>query len=220
MSGSTKNRIINYSKKYFNTNGFAGVSLHELAVNMEMTRGNLTYHFKHKDDILAAIANDMWNKIRSEREKSRAFPSFKNLHEEVQLYYKFQKEYAFIFLDYHVLNHPLIRKQFREMTEQTIKDNKAAIAYAITTGNMKKEPFKGIYHNIAFTTWMITFFWLAQQLIRGEKTREDGEALIWSMLIPYFTEKGQKAFAEFFGEDYASNLGEEFESSLQEFISF
>ncbi|MEO1448801.1 MAG: TetR/AcrR family transcriptional regulator, partial [Bacteroidota bacterium] len=159
------------------------------------------------------IAQDMWAQMQVEREKSRSMPSFENLHNEVQLYYKFQRAYAFIFLDTHVLNHPVIREGFRKMTVQAIRDNEATIAFALRSDNLIPEPLPGIYHNLAFTTWMLAFFWLAQQIIRGEKTGQDGEKMIWSLLAPYFTEKGKAAFIKFFGLNYYENLGPAFDPS-------
>ena len=220
MKKNTKQKIITAAIKLFNKQGFAAVTLYEIAGSIKMTRGNLTYHFKTKDKLLKAIAEEMWDKMMVERNKSKQLPSFENLHNEIQLYYRFQKQYAFIFLDRHVLKHPIIRTKFREMTEQTIKDNQSAIAFALSTGNMKPEPFPGIYHNIAFNTWMLSFFWLAQQNIRGSKTKEDGERLVWSMLLPHFTEKGIKAFKAFFGEDYLAQLGQPFEVDIDKVISF
>lgn len=217
---TTKENIINASTKYFNQHGFSAVTLNEIAGHLEMTRGNLTYHYKTKDDLLQAITEVMWQKIAAERAKSRALPSFENLHNEVQLYYRFQKEYAFIFLDSQVLVHPMVKPQFREMTKQTVLDNKKAIAFAISMGNMKPEPFKGAYHNIALLVWMIAFFWSAQQIIRGDQSKEDGEALIWSILLPHFTEKGKKSMTAFFGEDYLDNLGEAFDTTIDNYISF
>ena len=185
-----------------------------------MSRGNLAYHFKEKDLLLEAIADDMWQSLEQERNKSRQLPSFENLHNEIQLYYKYQKKYAFIFLDTHVLNHPLIKKRFRELTAQTIKDNKATIAFSIKLGNMRKEQIAGTYHHIAFITWMLTFFWLSQQIIRGEKSREDGEKMIWSILLPHFTEKGIQSFQAFFGDEYFNSLGEPFDIDIESLISF
>ena len=217
---TTREKIIKESKKYFNQHGYAATTLFELSQKLGMSRGNLTYHFKDKEVLLEAIANEMWTKIETERSKSRQFPSFENLHNEVQLYYKIQKAYAFIFLDSHLLNHPLIKKQFREITRQTINDNKAAIAFSVKMGNMKPEVVPGTYHNIAFISWMLTFYWLSQQIIRGEKTNEDGEKMIWSILIPHFTEKGEASFKSFFGEDYYNSLGAAFDLDLNQFISF
>ena len=217
---TTKEKIIDIAKGMFNSEGFGVITLQDIALKMGMSRGNLRYHFKDKDELLKAIADEMWEKIQKERSKSRSLPSFANLHNEVQLYYKIQKEYAFIFLDTHVLNHALIKKQFREMTDQTIRDNKAALAFAIEAGNLQEEKVPGTYHNIAFITWMLTFYWLSQQIIRGEKTKEDGEKLIWSMLIPHFTDKGIAVFKAFFGEAYFNSLGEPFELDINQLISF
>ena len=216
----TKDKIISEATEAFNKNGFGAVSLQELAQKAGISRGNLTYHFKDKDALLQAISDKMWEQMKKEKEKSRSFPSFENLHNVVQLYYKMQLEYAFIFLDTHVLNHPIIKSEFRAMTQQTLEDNKAAIAFSIQLGNLKPEPIPGIYHNIGFSAWMITFFWLPQQIIRGKKTGKDGEKIIWSLLVPHMTEKGITSFKKFYGEDFFNSLGESFEVDAHSFFSF
>jgi len=220
MKKSTKNKIIEFAIPLFNKVGFGTIKLQEIAEGLGMSRGNVTYHFKDKDALLAMIAQQMWAKIEQERIKSRTFPSFENIHNEIQLYYKIQKEYAFIFLDPHVLRHPLIREQFRQMTAQTIADNKAGIAFSIKLGNMKPEQVPGTYHNLAFITWMLSFFWLAQRVIRDDQTEKGVEKLVWTMLIPHFTEKGLQAFKTFFGEAYYNDLGDSFEIDLSELIAF
>lgn len=217
---STRKKIIQDATSYFNKHGYSSTSLFELAKSFGMSRGNLAYHFKDKDLLLEAIAEEMWQQMELERNKSRQLPSFENLHNEIQLYYRFQKKYAFIFLDTHVLNHPLIKRRFRELTRQNITDNKATIAFSIKVGNMKKEKISGTYHNIAFITWMLSFFWLSQQIIRGEKSREDGEKMIWSILLPHFTDKGIQSFQTFFGKEYYESLGEAFDIDLHTLISF
>ena len=220
MKKSTRIKIIEFATEYFNQEGFGAISLYELAKKMDMSRGNLTYHFKTKDVLLEAIVEEMWYKMETEKSEARQFPSFKNLHNTARLYYRIQQEYSFIFLDQHVLNHPSVKSKFRDMTKQAIDDNKAAIAFAIRLGNMKPEPFPGIYYNIALMTWMVSFYWLNQQVIRGEQTGEDSEKIVWSLLIPHFTEKGIQAFIEFFGEKYYESLGESFDIKLEDLISF
>lgn len=223
MKISTKQKIINKAVELFNKNGFASVTLFEIAGELNMTRGNLTYHFKDKDLLLEAIAVELWSKMAVERSKSRQFPSFKNLHNEVQLYYRFQRAYAFIFLDYHVLNHPVIKSKFHELTTQQIKDNEATIAFAISAGNMHPEPFEGMYRNLALNCWMVSFYWLNQQMVRGNNASqcsEDGEMKIWSMLLPHFTEKGLRRFRDFFGDDYLKKLGKSFKTDIADYVEF
>lgn len=218
MAGK-KEEILSRSIVYFNNHGYASVSLFGLAQELKMSRGNLTYHFRDKDALLKAIAEQMWSRIEKERSKSRQLPSFENLNNEIHLYYKYQREYSFIFIDPHVLKHPIIQKQFRQMTAQTIKDNKAAIAFSIQLGNMKPELYPGVYNNLALTTWMLTFFWLPQQVIRGTTTTVDGDSLIWSMLLPHFTEKGIRSFEKFFGKEVLDNLGEPFSIDISSLVT-
>lgn len=217
---STKQLIIEKAVSVFNKKGYDAVSLHELAGELGISRGNLTYHFKEKDLLLKAIADQMWEALRGERSKSRRIPSFKNLHNEVQIYYKIQKLYGFIFLDTKLLKHKVVKDQFREMTETSIQDNLAAIALSISIGNMKPEMVRGTYYNLAFLSWMVPFFWFTQQVIRGEKSVQDGERVIWTMIMPHFTEKGLKNFTDFYGEEYLESLGKPFELNAESFISF
>ena len=128
----TREKIMNEATKAFNKSGFSAVNLFELANTLGISRGNLTYHFKDKESLLKGISDQMWDKIEKERAKSRQLPSFENLHNEVQLYFKFQKQYSFIFQDPHVLNNQMLRKKFKEMTSHFINDIKAGIAFSIS----------------------------------------------------------------------------------------
>lgn len=223
MKIKTRQKIINKAIQLFNKNGYASVSLFEIAGVLDMTRGNLTYHFKDKDILLKAISNEFWAKIEVERQKTRMLPSFENMHNEVQLFYRFQKEYAFIFLDSHVINQPIIRKKFQEMMNQSIREMEATIAFAISAGNMPPEPFEGIYHNLAFNFWMTWYYWINVQTVTGDKskkTNEEGERRLWSLLLPYLTEKGLKAFRKFFGDDYIKKLGKSFNTDLGAYVKF
>ena len=220
MKKNTKQIILQTAIKLFNKNGYEAVSVLEIAKHLKMTRGNLTYHFKNKEVLLKTIVEEMWRKLEKERASSRQFPSFQNLHQEIIVFYKIQKDYAFIFLNTHILKHPVIKQKFRRHTRQAIQDNKATISFSIKNGNMKPEPFPGIYNNIAFITWMLSFYWFSQKIILGEKSQEDCEKMIWSILIPHFTRKGVKAFESFFGQEYLESLGEPFDDEIISMYSF
>ena len=218
-----KQRIINKAIDLFNKNGFAAVTLFEIAGALDMTRGNLTYHFKDKDILLEAISDEFWSSLEVERNKSKLLPSFENLHNELHLFYGFQRKYSFIFVDYHVMKHPRIKRKFREEMENSIKEMQATIAFAISAGNMHPEPYEGIYYNLAFNTWMVSFYWLHQQMWRADKavkSNHEGELKVWSMLLPHLTEKGIKAFRKYFGDDYLKQLGESFNADIADYVKF
>ena len=179
-----------------------------------MNRRNIAYHFNSKDELLAAITDELWAGLDRERQKRRDFPSFENLTNETKMYYAFQKQYAFIFNDLNVIRHPLVAKNFRKLCMQTIKDNEAAIAFAIKLGNMKPEPFPGAYSNLSLSIWVLALFWRSQQLIRDVHDSKEGPKVIWSLILPHFTEKGVDSFKAFFGEEFYHSIGDPFEVDL------
>ncbi len=216
---ATKKRILDKAIKVFNKSGYGAVNLFELAKSLEMSRGNMTYHFKDKEALLKSITDQLWEKLTNAR-VANSIPSFQNLHHDVQLYYRLQKEYSFIFQDNQVLKHALIAPKMKSLCTKTIRDIEMAIAFSIQLGNMKPEPVPGVYKNLAVTSWMMMFFWASQQMIRGDKTKEDGEKVIWSLLLPHLTEKGLASFKKFFGEDYLASFGEEFDQNMDSYLTF
>ena len=207
---NTKEKIIEVGKRLFNEHGFGAISIQDIANELEVNRRNIAYHFTNKDALLEVIALEMWSKLDVERQKRRDFPSFENLNNEVKLYYTFQKEYAFIFNDLHVIKHPILEEKFRNFCLETIRDNETAIAFAIKLGNMKAEPFPGAYYNLSLAIWVLALFWLPQQNIRKIEDPREVSRVTWSLILPHFTDKGIESFKAFFGEDFYNNIGAPF----------
>ncbi|MEM6722503.1 MAG: TetR/AcrR family transcriptional regulator [Bacteroidota bacterium] len=220
MSQQTKTRIQQAAMYLFKEQGYAATNLQDVAKASEMARRNVVYHFSDKTELLNAILEEMWTRLEMERAKTRAFPSFQNIQKEVEFYRKVKAEYDFIFSDIHLLRQPRIREKFEAMAAQSIKDNKASIAFAIKIGNMKPEPIPGIYFNLAKSVWVLSITWFSDLLSEDPKRYEKEEKMIWSMLLPHFTEKGIKAFKDFFGVDYFNSLGEPFDNELNKLSMF
>lgn len=217
---NTKEKIMVTSIKVFNEKGYDAVNLKELASIIGISRGNLTYHFKNKEELLVAIVEEMWAKIDHTKQKTRQIPSFENLHNQTQLYYQFQQAYSFIFLDANVSNHPSVKPQFQTMIEQALEDFRQIIAFGIQLGNLKEESIPGTYHSLAFSIWMVSFYWLSQQTTRGELAEANAEKTLWGLILPYLTEKGIAAFKSFFGEQFYQEIGKPFEVNQYAIIRF
>jgi len=216
----TKEKIIEAATQLFNEKGYGSVNLKGLAQAAGISRGNLTYHFKNKEILLAAIVKNMWAKIDQEKQKTRQFPTFENMRNQTQLVYKFQKKYAFVFLDNNVRNHPTIKEEFKAMIEQTIEDFRKMIAFGIQLGNLKKETIPGTYYSLAFSVWMVSFYWLSQQTTRDECMETSAEKVLWGMILPHMTEKGITAFKQFFGAGFYEQLGEPFDVNQHSSVHF
>jgi len=75
---------------------------------------------------------------------------------------------------------------------------------------MRTEPFPGAYHNLCLSIWALSFFWIPQQIIRKVQDKEELRKVMWSLILPHFTEKGMASFKLFFGEDFFRSIGKNF----------
>lgn len=217
---TTREKIIATAIQQFNLKGFELVNLGELAELLGISRGNLAYHFKEKELILDEIALMIQQDIDLAMKSRKDFPAFSNLQIDIKSYHRLQQKYQFVFTNQTVLAHAEVKKVMHEWSERTIQNNLDAFAFAVENGNMDREPYPGLYHNLAVNTWMIIYFWLAQKHVRDDSSRQDAEKMVWSTILPYFSSKGIIAFEKYFGKNSSLKLGRPFDELKEKMWGF
>ncbi len=217
---NTKEKILIKSKELFREQGFGSPTLNLLAQQVGISRGNLTYYFKDKDALLEALAEEMWVKYEANIGRAMQFPSWGSTNEVTRVYLELQKEYAFIFQDVKVISHPMIIQQIQRMKEDVLKRQMSTIAFSIQIGNMYPERIPGAYRNMCEMIWMVNFYWLSSESYRKANETTNWDKLVWSLILPYFTEKGLASFKEHFGEAYFQSLGEHFKQHSYQIAGF
>lgn len=211
---NTKEKILSVSKKLFREQGFGSPTLNTVAQQVGISRGNLTYYFKDKEALLETLAEEMWAKYEANIGRAMQYPSWNSTNETTKVYLELQKEYSFIFLDIKVSSHPKIVEQIQRMKADLLQRQLSTISFSIQIGNMVEERIPGSYRNMCEALWMVNFYWLASQSYRRETEKTSWDKLVWSIILPYFTEKGIDSFIEKFGEAYYQNLGELFNGKI------
>ena len=64
---STRDRILEASRKLFNEKGYATTTLSEIAASIGIAQGNLTYHFSTKSELALEIEKQVRARVRSHR---------------------------------------------------------------------------------------------------------------------------------------------------------
>ena len=72
MSINTRKKIIDAAKPLFNAHGYGAPSLYQLSREIGISRGNLTYYFKDKDELIEAVLDRITARITVILEQSRA----------------------------------------------------------------------------------------------------------------------------------------------------
>ncbi len=68
---NTPIRILEVSRKLFNDKGYAATSLSQIAAEIGISQGNLTYHFPSKSDLALGIVQALRQQMNARRERLR-----------------------------------------------------------------------------------------------------------------------------------------------------
>ena len=211
---STKEKILLESRIYFNQQGYGASSLYQISQQLGMSRGNLTYHFKDKETLMDAHLAQLEMAYDQALTSSVSIPSWQSLHAATSKFHQLQKDYAFIFFDKSVLQLEKTQTLIKKLRDNNIKTQMSMINLSIQMGNMRPEIIPGLYHNISRSYWVLSYFWLLTVTFSDDND-VSWDKIMWSMLLPHFTEQGVASFKEHFGEAYFGTLGKAYEAYME-----
>lgn len=195
---TTKDKILQAALKLFNLRGVSNVTIRDIAAAVNISPGNLVYHFKNTDIILATL----FEKMEAERNDLRKIvdhePTFENINRQLKPLFQLSLKYKFFYLgsDELIQKHKSIGQSYRIYTEELISYIYAMFLHSVNKENMCAEPQPDFYKNMAEKVCMILHFYLQQERILGVKKHDLTKAnkYIWELMIPHFTEKGLAQF--------------------------
>ncbi len=186
---------------------------------MGISRGNLTYHFKDKEELFAIHLEELSKKSMESFTNSFLIPSWETLRTTSKDFMQVQKDYSYIFFDRHMLFRKIVLDKIKAIREKHISIQMSMIHVSIESGNMIPEPLPGIYLNISRIIWKILFFHLVDHQFSKDQS-VSWDKLMWSLLLPHFTKKGIRSFQDHFGIEYFESLGTKYDSFMKDHVSF
>jgi AcrR family transcriptional regulator len=220
----TKDRIIVTSLTLFNEEGEANTTTIDIANEMDISPGNLYYHFKGKDEIIGELFQQ-YETALAETLTAPIEQPLSDKDSDVEdnwyfLYVLMEEMYQYRFL-YHNLEdilyrYPAIRKRFRRLIQL-----KRAALYAICQTLLKQsiittedQQLVGLVDNMTLT---LTFWFSYNQLLSDSRpaqvTIHQGVLQLLTMVAPYLGED-QLSFFHDCEAIYASMLEQASEQDL------
>lgn len=187
MEESTKDKIIQTSIKLFNEFGYENVSMRDIAENLKMSPGNLTYHFKKKNDILYAIIQLLVAEHNSYHYSAEV--TIVEFHSTLLNVIDHQKRYAFYYRNIIELQkkYPWISKLQSDYKDEFYLLIANIFRHFEACHWIKPESSKNQYADLSVAILAVTTFW-------SQLNREDEiwnmSSVVWSIIIPNMTEKG------------------------------
>lgn len=188
----TRERIIETSLRLFNDFGEPNVTTTVIADEMNISPGNLYYHFNNKDEILESI----FRVFEREIEDTLAVPTRRPANVEdiwLFLHLLFEKiwQYRFFYRD---LNDLLTRNRLLEIHFQRILAHKVRTAKTLCEGLVSAGAMRantGELRSLAMNMTVIATYWLSFEYVRDPRGKLDSDHIgcgvyqVMAMVSPF-----------------------------------
>lgn len=179
--------ILMTAKKLFNERGFNGVSISDIADALGISKGNLTYYFTKKEEIVETIiAENHYAPPEAPRNITELNDFFLHMQQVVQ-------NNAFYFWHHTQLSQ--LSPSIREKQNAIYLSNTKKLALALKTlqsdGILHPDSFPGEYDRIIDTLLLSIIYWIPFHDLRQKNDSQASfQQHAWFILYHLLTEKG------------------------------
>ena len=194
-----KDKIIDKTIELFNERGIASTSPNQIAKALDISAGNLTYHYKTK----AMLVDEAYRKMLLDSEdfiKITGYLTLNDFRKMMEKFQVFKKRYNFFFNDiaYIVRNFPEVGKAVESANSSRFKKARLMFQHYIDTGRMIPEDEGINYDFLIHNVWSVAAFWDIQSKIITPhiilQRQMDMVDMTWYMILPYLTNKGKEEY--------------------------
>lgn len=196
----TKQNILSRSRQLFNEFGTTNVSLRTIADNLEISVGNLQYHFKKREDIIEGLYFELVEEMNTIMVEPTGKLLESVLDISARMIFKLY-DYRFFFLDFVTITrkNEVIKQHYSELSQQREAQFLQISEVMIQNSIFREERLKGEYLGLFKRIELITNFWFSSVLIQknaiSEACLEDFKWMIHQSMFPYLTVRGREEFA-------------------------
>ncbi|WBX71074.1 TetR/AcrR family transcriptional regulator [Tenacibaculum retecalamus] len=198
----TKEKILNTSRILFNELGYSNVTIRMIALKLNMSSGNLNYHFKKREDILEALYFEMVVTF-DERiaNLEQQIPTLNKMQIDIKLSMERMVDYTFFWSDlYNLLSlNEKIKIHFNTVYIQRKNGLDFVFNHFIDIQILKPFEFKKereflVERMINFgNTWLYASSIYKKEAFTNKYINKQTNSLM-ALLYPYLTNKGKKEF--------------------------
>lgn len=198
---NTKDRILITALDLFNANGMAKVTLRTIANKMDISQGNLNYHYKKREDIVEALYFQMVENINeavnNSLQSQNHLEAFFGVSKTIMFtFYKYQ----FFLLDFVLImrEHKRIKQHYNTLIKQRELEFLSAVDMLKDAGLFREPLFSNEYDNLFKRFQILSDFWMSSVVVeQGKITKasvDQYSEITYQSIFPYLTLKGQELY--------------------------
>lgn len=188
----TRERILEAGLRLFNEFGEPNVTTTVIADDLNISPGNLYYHFHSKDEIVNALFAGFEREVgETLATPSRRAPNVEDMWLFLHLLFEAIWKYRFLYRDLDDLlsRNRLLEVHFKQILAHKVKTAMALCEGLVATGEMKASA--GELQALATNMAVIATYWLPFEYARDPRCRDMGSGLgrgvyqVMSMMAPF-----------------------------------
>lgn len=190
----TKQEILSMSRRLFTEHGYNGVSMRDIAAALSISVGNLTYHFKKKEELVEAIVLDM-QRSYTPRTAPQTLYELDNLISHIQ-----DLQELLVFYFSHRTQLAQISDKIKEIQIEMLRENNRL--WKITFNNLrfagfiKNEDYAHQHEHLIKAVQMVTIYWSEHSKLEAESDNGtvDLKKCVWGIIIPILSGAGKDIY--------------------------
>lgn len=198
----TQNLIIETAIQLFNDHGTKAISTNRIADECQLSRGNLHYHFRTKEEIIQTIFQRIDREMDSSWYEDHQHPSMEYTHfmfaRQIDLVWR----YRFFYRELYPLlqNDARLKLLFMDCRKKRMKEVSLFFDEMINAGLMVEPQPPVSMESLLQVSWLVTDQWLPHIDLHdkcvNEQNIEEGFDLIMQVFEPYFTSKAKTEYQQ------------------------
>ena len=197
----TKERILEKALELLNERGVAQVSIRSIGDQLNMSPGNLSYHYANVDVIVEALYFRLVEELDVLISKSMQLASTQGIdlaftYRSIEQTFAIFQRYKFLMLDFADImrRHESLKKHFQELAKVRQGQFLPLIAVLQAGGWVESERYPGQFKDWIEQASLIGDYWMASAEIMldgdAELKRKHYVRLFFATLAPHLTERG------------------------------
>lgn len=198
-SRETQALILKVALQLFNEHRSAAVSTNRIAEVCEISKGNLNYHFRTKQDIILALFADITVEMNRAWYEDHRNPTMEHMAFMFVRQLRLICRYRFFYRELIPLlrESKLLRRRFNEVRVRRVAEVKRFMKGLISAGLFRADCTDEQLDLLITSTWVLSDHWLNHIEITGQEADEAafrlGYDILVNMVTPYLTPTGLQA---------------------------
>lgn len=194
MKRDTRQAILQAARELFNRHGYNGVSIRDIARAAGISKGNLTYYFSRKEDLVEALLQSDSSPLppaapSTIRELDAMFTYMQRTVENQSYFYLHHAQLSQI-------SETIFRTQSRRY-RVLLAYLQEAFGRLRANGFIRSELFSGEYDRLIDGLYMQTIYWAPfSRLQKSASRRPDFRRQVWGTLYHLLTDKGRAELSQ------------------------